>query len=208
VFWDWWLGGAVLGAFTVSFWLVEHRLLGVSGHFTAILDAVAHPEDERRANEVSNMDLDQLQAALEAATGGLPEPGDETSAPAPAPAKPRFDPFRRPLHVPATARVAFLLCIGLGAALTHVLTGGSFSGPSIASMGDTFTALFGSDLGALGVLLGGGMLVGFGTRMAGGCTSGHGLCGVPRFQPGSMLSTATFFGVGVLVAYLLEWGLR
>jgi uncharacterized membrane protein YedE/YeeE len=49
----------------------------------------------------------------------------------------------------------------------------------------------------------GGALVGFGTRMAGGCTSGHGLCGVSQFQPGSWLATAAFFGAGVGVSLAL-----
>lgn len=204
------MGGLVLGAFTLSFWLVERRLLGVSGHFTAILDAITHPEDERRANEVSNMDLQALQDALEAATGGLPEPGVPAESAPPAPPS-RRGLLDRPLHVPATARVTFLLCIGLGATLATLVssgTAGFSAAPAMASMGTTFTQLLGDGPGALAILLGGGLLVGFGTRMAGGCTSGHGLCGVPRAQPGSLLSTATFFGMGVLVAYLLEWGLR
>jgi uncharacterized membrane protein YedE/YeeE len=48
-----------------------------------------------------------------------------------------------------------------------------------------------------------GVLVGFGTRMASGCTSGHGLCGVSRLQPGSLLATAAFFGAGIVVSFLL-----
>jgi hypothetical protein len=52
-------------------------------------------------------------------------------------------------------------------------------------------------------LLGGGVLVGFGTRMAGGCTSGHGLCGVSRWQKGSLVATACFFGTGIGASMLL-----
>jgi uncharacterized membrane protein YedE/YeeE len=64
--------------------------------------------------------------------------------------------------------------------------------------------LFGSNpwLGPA-ILALGGCLVGFGTRMAAGCTSGHGLCGVSRFQPGSLLATVMFFGAGVATALLL-----
>ena len=53
------------------------------------------------------------------------------------------------------------------------------------------------------VLVVGGFMVGFGTRMAAGCTSGHGLCGVSQFQPGSLLSTAAFFGAGVVTSFAL-----
>jgi uncharacterized membrane protein YedE/YeeE len=46
----------------------------------------------------------------------------------------------------------------------------------------------------------GGILVGWGTRMGNGCTSGHGVCGLPRLSPRSFAATATFMGFGFLVA--------
>jgi uncharacterized membrane protein YedE/YeeE len=46
--------------------------------------------------------------------------------------------------------------------------------------------------------LAGGLLVGVGTRLAGGCTSGHGVCGNSRFSPRSLVATATFLATGVL----------
>lgn len=55
-----------------------------------------------------------------------------------------------------------------------------------------------------------GLLVGFGTLLGNGCTSGHGVCGISRFSIRSMLSTVTFivFGViSVLVFKLLRGGL-
>jgi hypothetical protein len=45
-----------------------------------------------------------------------------------------------------------------------------------------------------------GALVGLGTRMANGCTSGHGLCGMSRLSKRSILATLTFFAVGVATA--------
>ena len=47
-------------------------------------------------------------------------------------------------------------------------------------------------------------LVGFGVRMAGGCTVGHGLNGCSRLQRGSLLSIAVFFSVGIAVALTLS----
>lgn len=47
------------------------------------------------------------------------------------------------------------------------------------------------------VLVIAGLLVGFGTRMGSGCTSGHGVCGVSRMSQRSMLATATFIGAGI-----------
>ena len=47
-----------------------------------------------------------------------------------------------------------------------------------------------------------GVLVGIGTRMANGCTSGHGLCGIGRLSKRSILATLTFVAVGVVTATL------
>ena len=48
----------------------------------------------------------------------------------------------------------------------------------------------------------GGLLVGFGTRMGSGCTSGHGLCGTARFSRRSIVATAVFFGVAMVTVFL------
>jgi uncharacterized protein len=48
----------------------------------------------------------------------------------------------------------------------------------------------------------GGLLVGFGTRMAGGCTSGHGVCGMARLSMRSVVATATFIAMGALTVYV------
>ena len=48
-----------------------------------------------------------------------------------------------------------------------------------------------------------GLLVGFGTRLGSGCTSGHGICGISRLSPRSILATATFVAVGMLTATVL-----
>jgi len=57
-------------------------------------------------------------------------------------------------------------------------------------------------LASLPVLLVGGLLVGFGTRLGSGCTSGHGLCGMARLSRRSVVATATFFGVAMLTVFL------
>lgn len=50
----------------------------------------------------------------------------------------------------------------------------------------------------LPVLLGAGLLVGFGTRLGGGCTSGHGVCGVARASTRSIVATLIFMSVAAL----------
>lgn len=52
-----------------------------------------------------------------------------------------------------------------------------------------------------------GFLVGLGTRVGSGCTSGHGICGLARFSPRSMVAVATFMGVGVVTVTLVRHGL-
>ena len=44
-----------------------------------------------------------------------------------------------------------------------------------------------------------GLLVGFGTRMAGGCTSGHGVCGMARLSPRSIVATGVFMATAIAV---------
>ena len=47
-----------------------------------------------------------------------------------------------------------------------------------------------------------GLLVGIGTRISGGCTSGHGISGVGRFSVRSLVATITFIVVGIITVYL------
>ncbi|NJC74364.1 YeeE/YedE family protein, partial [Planosporangium thailandense] len=71
-------------------------------------------------------------------------------------------------------------------------------------MGDGFRQIVtGNPTAMVAALFVGGVLVGFGTRLAGGCSSGHGLNGCGRLQPVSLVATAVFFGTGVLVSFLL-----
>ncbi len=51
-----------------------------------------------------------------------------------------------------------------------------------------------------------GLLVGFGTRMSSGCTSGHGICGLSRLSVRSLVATISFMMTGVIICYsLLHW---
>jgi len=54
------------------------------------------------------------------------------------------------------------------------------------------------------LLLIGGLLVGFGTRLGGGCTSGHGVCGLSRLSPRSLVATGVFMGVAAAVVFVLR----
>ncbi len=49
-----------------------------------------------------------------------------------------------------------------------------------------------------------GLLVGYGTRMGGGCTSGHGVCGIGRLSKRSVVATLVFMATGVATTYVVR----
>lgn len=59
------------------------------------------------------------------------------------------------------------------------------------------------------LLVAAGLLVGFGTYLGNGCTSGHGVCGTARFSSRSIIATAVFIGIGVVTVATMnamtEW---
>jgi uncharacterized membrane protein YedE/YeeE len=85
--------------------------------------------------------------------------------------------------------VMFVVGLGIGGWLAYAITGGR---PEVMLSGEH--SLW---------LLAGGLLVGFGTRMGSGCTSGHGVCGMARLSKRSFAATLTFLAVGMLTATLV-----
>lgn len=79
---------------------------------------------------------------------------------------------------------------------------GLLTGPLIA--GSFGIAQFGSTAVNWGGLVVAGLLVGFGTRLGNGCTSGHGICGLARFSKRSFAATMTFMGFGFLTVYVVH----
>jgi uncharacterized protein len=53
-------------------------------------------------------------------------------------------------------------------------------------------------------LVGGGILVGLGTRYANGCTSGHGICGLSRFSLRSLMAVLSFMGSAIITVYVIR----
>ncbi len=49
-----------------------------------------------------------------------------------------------------------------------------------------------------------GFLVGFGTNLGSGCTSGHGVCGMARLSPRSIVATGIFMTAGVVTVYVVR----
>lgn len=86
-------------------------------------------------------------------------------------------------------RLAFLLGLILGPLLLWLLCGNS--GIGLPQVGLPWMALA-------------GLLVGLGTGIGGGCTSGHGVCGIARFSPRSLLATAVFMLCGIATVYVVR----
>ncbi len=61
----------------------------------------------------------------------------------------------------------------------------------------------GSDIATWRLVLG-GLLIGFGARLGGGCTSGHGICGMASLSVGSMLMVAVFLSTAIVTAMLMS----
>ena len=55
-----------------------------------------------------------------------------------------------------------------------------------------------------GTLLAAGLLVGFGTRLGSGCTSGHGVCGLSRLSPRSLVATLAFMAAGFVTVFVVR----
>ncbi len=83
-------------------------------------------------------------------------------------------------------RLTFLGGLILGAAGYGLTTGGA---PVVIEAG-------------LPVLILGGLITGIGTRLGGGCTSGHGVCGIARFSGRSIAATVIFFTVTALTVFV------
>ncbi len=198
--WPWWLGALALAVISLGTYLGTGRLLGVSGMLARLL----RPRETMRLarSERGLGDAAALALAMEAATRA--EFGGGCDA-VPLPPPPATIPTGRPLPAsvprpPWSALAVFAACTALGGALSAALSG-TFS--FRWDLGPAHARLFSEGPLAWALLLLGGLLVGFGTQMAGGCTSGHGLSGCSRLQPASLLATACFFGTAVLLSLLL-----
>jgi len=203
-FWPWWFGGLALASVTLGFLFLLRRQLGVSGGYTRLVQRFVNPEDERASQQFSELAAADLEALLLAATAEASgrsieelQAQDEASEPAML-----VEAVPVPERVPASAHAMMFVGIVAGAsiaAVTHKTMG------LHTDMGPDYAALFGTGWVSWWPLIFGGMLVGAGTRMGGGCTSGHGLSGCSRFQVPSLVNTMSFFGTGVLVSLLLDW---
>ncbi|HEU4343433.1 MAG TPA: YeeE/YedE family protein [Candidatus Binatia bacterium] len=86
-------------------------------------------------------------------------------------------------------RLAFLVGLVLGAVIYRLASG------------DTLVVTIEASWPVLTL---GGVLVGFGTQLSGGCTSGHGVCGIARLSPRSVFATVMFMSTGMATVFVVR----
>lgn len=203
---SWWLTALLLSGITLLFWIVIKRPLGVSGSWGRIV--VWKKESEitqvdKPFQAKSNTMVDSLMAATleafgdEAVKDALEKHSGEI--PGLSTISEKLSVNRR---LPWTSHLLFLLMLPIGALLTSIYMG-NFQ--LQFNLGELHQSLFGSGFSYILTLMIGGALIGFGTQLAGGCTTGHGLSGVSRLIPASLVSTCSFFGTAVIISLLLKY---
>lgn len=96
-------------------------------------------------------------------------------------------------------RAWFFIGLIIGVLAVAVLQGGP-----VPHLGYDFISGWLSPAAAVPILFLSGLVMGYGARWAGGCTSGHGLCGTSARAMGSFVATATFFLTAILVTLALH----
>lgn len=95
----------------------------------------------------------------------------------------------------------FAIGIVVGGCLFALVSGG----PDFHGYGWLTANLHGAaQIAIVPILLGAGLLIGFGAKLAGGCTSGNGLSGNAMFSPGALAATATFFATAIAISFLIK----
>ena len=179
-FWPWYITGPLIGLYVPVLYFLVNRHFGISSTFRDVCAAVIRPRANYFQYEWKDHRWRMVFVAGIVIGGFLAHPA---------------------LTVPATSTIS------------------SRTLDALSSIGvRDFTSLIPADLfswNALwtvrGILLsvGGGFLVGFGTRYAEGCTSGHSIHGISTFQIASLVATFFFFVGGLVSTYfLLPWILR
>ena len=207
-YWPWWLGALALAFVAVGYFYSLGIPCGVSGVFGRVIgwreEVEAHDTELSMARNAKAVQEQMMSEAL-AALQDLPEAerkqveaelraaqAEETSQ------APAATTVVRPHPV---AQLAFLASIVAGGLLATLSTG---HWQIVTSMGTTYSSFFGDGPSAWLILFVGGLCVGVGTQMAGGCTLGHGITGNSSLQLGSFTATAAFFATAVIVSFLLK----
>jgi hypothetical protein len=205
-YWPGWVSGVVLAGLIVAYFWITGRLVSSSGRVSVLMDRLRHgPQptlDASREELAEALRLATIEAFGQSAVEASEQPkqqqgtahersaSSEGSSEGSSKTRPRAD-------VTWLGHLAFLIGIIIGGRVSRP------TAPLVWTLGEGVWTGIVSDAALPYVLLFAGVLVGFGTRMAGGCPIGHGLCGMARGQAGSWASGLSFFAAGVALAFAL-----
>jgi hypothetical protein len=195
---NWWMGGLCLGGFTVLFRFLTGRTLGVSGSWKKVAFWRQERASEQAAHAITQNQASAANALL-AAT--LAEFGESAIDEVPEATATNGKSRTLTQAVPWTAHLLFLLCMALGGLFWAWHTGNLHLQYELSAIHNRIS---GGGWDMVFVLLIGGILVGMGTQMAGGCSSGHGLSGCSNFSWASLVATAIFFSTAVILAFAIK----
>jgi len=203
-FLPWWLTAISLAFITLGFYFANDRTLGVSGSWTRIVQWRSDKDidrDEAALVKQPSLFQDALMAATieefgEAEVKRFLESRHKLAPASPVPAPVAIK------RVHWTVHLTFLCALALGGFAGALIRG---SNGIQMDMGSVHTELFGKGFAILMTLFIGGALVGFGTQLSGGCTSGHGLSGVSRLVPASLIATLSFFGAAIVFSMAIRY---
>ena len=199
-YFEWWIGAALLSGVSLLYFLLIGRLLGVSGSWSKVVFWREQRKLEKENKVLESENPEQINNTLMAET--LAEFGEDAVAELHA-----LETNEQPQSATVvqttswTSHLVFLVSMFIGALIVSIVTG-RFE--IRMDLSDIHSQIFGSTWEVWVALFFGGTMVGFGTQMAGGCTSGHGLSGCARLIPASLISTASFVLSAVLISFLMK----
>ena len=197
-YWPWWIGGLALAGLTIFFRLATSKPLGVSGSWYQVASwrqqrEKAQSEAALTQNASATSDAMMAAALAEFGEDAMDDALSNSAGDASSQNKPRT----AARSIPWTAHLVFLICMFCGGLLWAFYTGNFHVQMQLS---DLHTQLSGTGWKMFFVLFVGGLFVGIGTQMAGGCSSGHGLSGCANLSRASIIATVFFFGTAVLVS--------
>jgi uncharacterized membrane protein YedE/YeeE len=174
--WPWYVAGPLIGLVVPALLLVGGRLFGVSSNFRHMCAIVAPGRNAFLRYDWKRTGLWNLVFALGILIGGF---------------------IVANFMTPSDYAVAISDATRTDLAALGITDLGGLAPRQLFDWSSLLT------LRGLLVVVGGGFLVGFGSRWAGGCTSGHGITGLASFQLPSLVAVIGFFVGGVAVSFLL-----